>query len=241
MKTITEQKPSEEITGYLKECQRVYLIGCGTCATMCHTGGKSEILESKGKLEASGKKITGWMIIPTACDDLTKYALLEEANNIKAADCILALTCAIGVQNISNYLEESKPIYPALNTTFIGIEDRPGHFIEVCMQCGDCVLGRSASICPLVRCAKSLLNGPCGGSSEGKCEISTDVPCAWQMVYDRLAATDRLDELEEIEPVKDWSVSISGGPRKIDVIAECVIAATEPTKSEADTLRRPPQ
>ena len=221
MKTITAQKPSEEIMKYLEKCQGVYLIGCGTCATLCHTGGKSEVLEMKDKLEASGKKVTGWMVIPTACDELTKYALQEEAENIKAADCILAMTCAVGVQTISLHLKESKPVYPALNTLFLGMEESPGHFIEVCMHCGSCVLGRTASICPLVRCAKSLLNGPCGGSAEGKCEISSDISCAWQMIYDRLAEMGRLDELEEIEPVKDWSTSVSGGPRKIDIEAEC--------------------
>lgn len=221
MKTITAQKPSEEITKYLEKCQSVYLVGCGTCATLCHTGGKSEILDMKDKLEASGKTVTGWMVIPTACDELTKYALQEEAENIKAADCILAMTCAVGVQTISLHLKEPEPVYPALNTLFIGMEESPGHFIEVCMQCGGCVLGRTAGICPLVRCAKSLLNGPCGGSAGGKCETSSDIPCAWQMIYDRLAEMGRLDELEEIEPVKDWSVSISGGPRKTDIEAEC--------------------
>ena len=221
MKTITGQKPSEEIMQYLEKCPGVYLIGCGTCATLCHTGGKSKILEMKEKLEASGKKVTGWMIIPTTCDELTKYALQESAQDIEAADCILAMTCGVGVQTIDFYLEESKPVYPALNTLFLGTEDSPGHFTEVCLQCGDCVLGRTAAICPLVRCAKSLLNGPCGGSAEGKCEISLDVPCAWQLIYDHLADMGQLGKLEEIVPVKDWSVSISGGPRKINIEAEC--------------------
>ncbi|MFC1931382.1 methylenetetrahydrofolate reductase C-terminal domain-containing protein [Chloroflexota bacterium] len=221
MKTITEQKPSEEIMQYLKKCKKVYLIGCGTCATLCHTGGKSEVLEMKERLETSGKKVTGWMVIPTACDELTKYALQEEAERIEAADCILAMTCAVGVQTISLHLKDAKPVYPALNTLFLGTEESPGHFIEVCLQCGNCVLGRTAAICPLVRCSKSLLNGPCGGSADGKCEVSPDIPCAWQLIYDRLAAMSRLDEMEEIEPVKDWSVGVSGGPRRSDVDAEC--------------------
>ncbi len=227
MKMITEQKPSEEVMQYLEKCQGVYLIGCGTCATLCHTGGKSEILEMKDKIEASGKKVTGWMMVPTACDELTRYALQENARDIKAGDCILAMTCAVGVQMISNYLEDTKPVYPALNTLFLGMEESPGHFTEVCLQCGSCVLGRTAAICPLVRCAKSLFNGPCGGSSGGNCEISPDVPCAWQMIYDRLAEMGRLDELEDIEPIKDWSVSVSGGPRKIDVEAECAVPVTQ--------------
>jgi hypothetical protein len=137
------------------------------------------------------------------------------------------MTCAIGVQMISNFMEKTKPLYPALNTMFIGMEEHPGYFSEVCLQCGACVLGRTAAICPLVRCAKSLLNGPCGGSSKGKCEISPDVLCAWQEIYDRLAATGRLNELDEIEPPKDWSVSVLGGPRKINAEVECAVSRSE--------------
>ncbi len=217
MITITEQKPLEEIMQCLDRSKSVYLIGCGTCATMLHTGGKSEVLEMKDKLEAAGKKVTGWMVIPTACDELTKAALIENAQAIEAADSILVMSCAFGVQTVNFYTD--KPAYPALNTLFIGKEERPGYFIEVCMQCGDCVLAQTAGICPLVRCAKSLLNGPCGGSVEGKCEIDPDTPCAWQLIYDRLAALGQLDKLEEIEPIKDWSTSQSGGPRKINVEA----------------------
>jgi len=213
MITITKPKPSEGIMQYLDKCQKVYIIGCGTCATMCHTGGKSEVLEMKEKLEAAGKKVTGWMVVPTACDELTKYALEESAGEIKKADAILAMTCAFGVQTITLYT--SKPVYPALNTLFVGKEEAPGHFIEVCMQCGDCLLARTVGICPLVRCAKSLLNGPCGGSVDGKCEVSPDIPCAWQEIYDRLAALGQLDKLEEIVPLRDWSTSREGGPRRI--------------------------
>jgi len=213
MKTITAQKPFDEIKAALGEAEKIYLVGCGTCATMCHTGGKSELLSMKDELEAIGKKVTGWMVIPTACDELTRDALIESAKDIEAADCVLVMTCAFGVQTVTLYLD--KPVYPALNTLFIGREESPGCFTEVCMQCGSCVLAQTAGICPLVRCAKSLLNGPCGGSVDGKCEISPDTSCAWQLIYDRLAAQGQLDKLEEIEPIKDWSTSHSGGPRKV--------------------------
>jgi len=217
MITITAQKPMDAIVGLLGESKSIYLIGCGSCATTLHTGGKSEVLEMKDKLEAAGKKVTGWMVIPTACDQLTKDALIESGQAIEAADAILVMSCAFGVETVNFYAD--KPAYPALNTLFVGKEERPGHFIEVCMQCGDCVLGQTAGICPLVRCAKSLLNGPCGGSVEGKCEIDPDTPCAWQMIYDRLASLGQLDKLEEIEPIKDWGTSQSGGPRTIEVEA----------------------
>ena len=215
MITITEQKPLEEIMQELDQCKGVYLIGCGTCATMLHTGGKSEVLAMKDKLEETGKKVTGWMVIPTACDELTKDALAENAEALETTDCILVMSCAFGVQTVNMHTD--KPVYPALNTLFIGKEESPGKFIDVCMQCGDCVLGRTAGICPLVRCAKSLLNGPCGGSVEGKCEVSPDIPCAWQLIIDRLAEQGRLDQFEEIEPPKDWDRSQSGEPRQISV------------------------
>ena len=215
MITITEAKPIEEVLGYLKDSQKVYLIGCGTCATMLHTGGKTEVMEMKDKLQAAGKEVTGWMIIPTVCDDLTRDALAASAREIEAADSILVMSCAFGVQTVTMYTD--KAVYPALNSLFIGKEERPGSFIEVCMQCGNCQLGNTAGICPLVRCAKSLLNGPCGGSSGGKCEVSPDIPCAWQMIIDRLKALGQLDKLEEIIPPQDWSTSSTGGPRKITV------------------------
>ncbi len=210
---ITEQKPLAELMQSLNRYHRVYLIGCGTCPTMQHTGGKSEVLAMKDELEANGKEVSGWMVIPTACDLLTKDALAENVEDIKAADCILVMSCAFGVQMVSLYSD--KPVYPVLNTLFLGMEESPGHLMQACMQCGSCVLGRTACICPWVRCAKSLLNGPCGGSVEGKCEIDPDTPCAWQLIIDRLAALGQLDKLEEIEPIQDWSVSVSGGPRKI--------------------------
>ena len=212
MITITKQKPLEEILPSLGKAKKVFLIGCGTCATICHTGGKAEVLAMKEKLEAEGKKVTGWMVIPTACDELTREALIQEAEAIKAADAILVMSCAFGVQTVTMYSD--KPVYPALNTLFVGKEETPGHFIEVCMQCGNCVLATTVGICPLVRCAKSLLNGPCGGSVDGKCEISPDTPCAWQLIYDRLKALGQLDKMDEIVPVRDWSTSTSGGPRR---------------------------
>jgi len=215
MITITNQKPLEDILKSLERCRKVYLIGCGTCATMLHTGGKSEVLEMKDRLEAAGKEVVGWMVIPTTCDPITGEALAEKAEDIKSADCLLVMSCAFGVQTVS--VSSSQAVHPALNTLFIGKEESPGSFIEVCTQCGDCVLDLTGGICPVIRCAKGLLNGPCGGSVEGKCEVDPDIPCAWQLVFDRLSELGQLDKLEEIQPAKDWSTSSSGGPRRITV------------------------
>jgi hypothetical protein len=210
---VTEQKPFEEIIQMIGNCHSVYIIGCGTCATMLHTGGKSEVNELSTKLEAEGKKIAGWMVIPTACDELSRDALEQNATDIQMADCILIMSCAFGVQTIGMYA--NKRVFPMLNTLFMGKEEPLGSIVELCMQCGNCILDRTAGICPVVNCAKSLFNGPCGGSVNGKCEVSPDIPCAWQLIIDRLSALGQLDELEKIQPVRDWSTSSSGGPRRI--------------------------
>ncbi len=203
MITITEQKPFEEVIKNIDRYQKVYIIGCGTCATMLHTGGKSEVLAMKDELEAAGKKVTGWMVIPTACDALTREALAENAEDIDIADCILVMACAFGVQTVSLYSD--KPVYPALDTLFIGKEDSPGHFAEICMQCGECVLGQYAGICPMTQCAKGLLNGPCGGSKDGKCEQEPEHDCAWVLIYERLKRLGKLDEIKEFVPPKDYN------------------------------------
>ena len=216
MITITEQKPFEEVLKSLEKSQSVYIIGCGACATMLHTGGKSEVLAMREKLEEAGKKVTGWMVIPTACDQLTEVALTETAEAIRAADSILVMSCAFGVQTVSFYADLS--VLPALNTLFVGKEEAPGHFVNVCMQCGNCILARTSGICPLVRCSKSLFNGPCGGSVDGNCEVDSSIPCVWQTIYDRLVAQGQLAAMDEIEPIKDWSTSSSSIPRQFDAI-----------------------
>ncbi|MEW6162375.1 MAG: methylenetetrahydrofolate reductase C-terminal domain-containing protein [Nitrospirota bacterium] len=204
MYTITKQKPFEEIEKGLDD-EKVYIVGCGTCATVCQTGGKAEVLEMKMKLEEIGRSVTGWMVIPTVCDSLTKEALIEEAEAVNKADIILVMSCSFGVLTVSRYSD--KIVIPALNTLFIGMEDTPKHFYEICIQCGDCILAFTGGICPIARCAKQLLNGPCGGAQGGKCEISPDMPCAWQIIIERLSKTGRLHKLEELMPPKNWGLS----------------------------------
>src|SRR4030042_4385705 len=114
MKTISAQKPLAEIMHYLDKCQSVYIIGCGTCATMCHTGGKAEVIAMKANIEASGKKVTGWMVIPTACDELVGDAMRENSKDIAAADCILVMACSFGGQTVRP--NETKPVYPGLDS-----------------------------------------------------------------------------------------------------------------------------
>ena len=203
MKAITQQKPFEEIRKSLEREQRVYLVGCGTCATMCQTGGKSEVLEMKDKLEKAGKEITGWMVISTACDSLTREALKEDIEAVQQADAILAMACGFGVQTVAQYVE--KLVYPALNTLLLGHEESPGHFSRICIQCGDCLLDYTGGICPLTACTKGLLNGPCGGASKGKCELGPDKDCGWELIYERLKKLNQLERLKKFIEPKDYS------------------------------------
>lgn len=209
MNTITAQKPLEEIGAALKDAERIYIVGCGTCATVCHTGGKSEVKEMKARLEGIGKTVTGWMVIPTACDDMTREALEEEGKRIEESSAILAMTCGFGVQTLARFAP--RPVYPALNTLFIGREETPGRFTEVCSQCGECLLAWTGGICPLTWCAKGLLNGPCGGSSNGKCEVDPERDCAWALIHERLKAQGRLDLLEEYRPPRNFQAVLRPG------------------------------
>jgi len=204
MKSITKQKPVDELKQQLDRFDRVYIVGCGTCATMTRTGGKEEVLAMKEHLQELGKLITGWTVIPTACDEMTEVAIRESEGAIQNANCILVMACALGVHRVGLYID--KPAIPALDTLFIGVEDSPGYFHEVCSQCGQCILGEMAGICPLTACHKGLLNGPCGGTNNGKCEVDKEKDCAWTLIYERLKEQDRLDLMRKYQPPKNYQV-----------------------------------
>ncbi len=143
------------------------------------------------------------------------HEYLEEIRDVADQyDAIISLACGVGVQFMAEKYH-SVPIYPGVNTCFLGATEERGLWTERCQACGNCMLGITGGICPVSRCAKRLLNGPCGGSSNGKCEISKDLDCAWQLIIDRLKALDRLDDYEKICPIKDWSTDRAGGPRKV--------------------------
>ena len=204
MKSITKQKPFEEIKQQLEGFDRVYIAGCGTCSTMTRTGGKEEVLEMRKRLQELGKLVTGWIVIPTACDEMTEAAIKENDGAIQNAASVLVMACALGVHKLSTYID--KPAIPALDTLFIGVEDGPGCFQEVCAQCGQCILGETAGICPLTACHKGLLNGPCGGTNDGKCEVDKEKDCAWALIYQRLKEQGRLELMRRYHSPRDYNV-----------------------------------
>lgn len=213
---IAEQKPLDEIKTLIKEAEKVLVVGCGTCVTVCFAGGAREAAIVAASLRMS-TRLDGR---PIQVTDVTvqrqcEWEYLDEiAPQVKNADVVLSLGCGIGVQAIAEHFPQAW-VTPGLNTTFLGLPTEQGVWAERCAACGDCILGLTGGICPIARCSKSLLNGPCGGSEDGHCEIDPDVPCAWQLIYDRLSSMDRLDLLLEIQPPKNWRTSRDGGPRKI--------------------------
>ena len=204
MKSITKQKPIEELKQQLEKFDRVYIAGCGTCATMTKTGGREEVLKMKEHLQELGKLVTGWTVVPTACDEMTEATVRENNGAIKDARCVLIMACALGVHKVGLYV--GKPVIPALDTLFIGVEDSPGNFHEVCAQCGHCILGETAGICPITACHKGLINGPCGGTNNGKCEVDKEKDCAWTLIYQRLKEQDRLDLMRKYHAPKNYQV-----------------------------------
>jgi len=213
---VAEQKSLDEIKTLIGDSNNVLVVGCGTCVTVCFAGGSREAeimsasLRMASKIEGQPKEVKD-ITVQRQCE----WEYLDEIEEqIKEADLVLSLGCGIGVQAIAEHFPDTWVI-PGLNTTFLGLPSEQGVWEERCAACGDCVLGLTGGICPIARCSKSLLNGPCGGSEDGHCEIDPDVPCAWQLIYDRLSSKGKLDAILEISPPKDWSQSRDGGPRKI--------------------------
>lgn len=201
MKVITRQKSEKEILSMIEDFGRVFIVGCGTCATACRTGGVEETADMKERLRAAGKLVTGTMIVNAVCDTPGRLLYEQGGREIGDAEVIAVMACGIGVQNVAGF--EMQPVVPVLDSLFFGIEQGPGAFGETCRQCGDCVLGYTAGICPVTLCHKGLLNGPCGGMDEGKCEVGQGVRCAWALIFDRLEKMQRLGLFSRILAPRD--------------------------------------
>ncbi len=202
IRSITKPKSKEELDSLLNGLNRIFIIGCGTCVTLTHTGGAPEVAAMKEALLESGKLVSGHVVVPVACDNLTSEILDEEMGKIEQADVLLIMTCAFGVQTISSQLK--RMVVPALDTLFIGKEVGAGQFNEICTQCGTCVIGETGGICPVTSCHKGLVNGPCGGTDQGKCEIPGKKDCAWTRIYNRLSELGRLDSMRKLQSPRNF-------------------------------------
>ncbi len=215
---VAERKTFDEIYEHVKHHKKVLLLGCGTCVTVCMAGGEKEVGILAAQLRIAVKEHGGTLevdehTITRQCD----HEFFDETTSRKVAeaDAVVSLGCGVGVQFTSEQFA-GKTVYPGLNTKFYGATLQQGTWAERCAGCGECVVDQFGGVCPVARCSKSLLNGPCGGSSCGKCEVDQEhIECAWQLIYDRMEKLGRLDELEEVKPMKNWSTNRDGGPRTI--------------------------
>ena len=211
-----EQKPIDEIREMIAPFKRILALGCASCVAECAAGGEKETAMLASTLRMAARMNGEDVIIEEKTIDrqcVQEFVILLD-DIVDQYDAILSLGCGAGVQAVADMYQEI-PVIPALNTEFIGETKSQGYWVENCLGCGDCMLYYFAGVCPLARCAKQILNGPCGGSIDGKCEVNPDVPCAWQLIIDRLEKFNALDRLEMIYPPKDWSKKQGRGPRKI--------------------------
>ncbi|MEW6662770.1 MAG: methylenetetrahydrofolate reductase C-terminal domain-containing protein [Bacillota bacterium] len=217
------RKPLTQIFEMIKFYERILIVGCGTCVTVCMSGGLKEAEETAAAIrlqrQQEGRPVrVAARVVERQCEPEFLESLDAELENYEV---VLSLACGIGVQ-CYNLWRPNKLTLPGLDTVGAGYPVKQGLWYEACLSCGDCMLAHTGGICPIARCAKSLQNGPCGGSVKGKCEVTkvTTVPeghdCAWQLIYDRLTALGKLELLDEVRPPKNWSKAHHGGPRKLE-------------------------
>ena len=199
---ITQKKPLGEVLEMVADAKTVALVGCGSCATACQTGGEPQIAELTAALEESGKRVIASTVADYCCMNLGVRKAVMPLVEAKP-DCILCMSCGDGVQCVAKNAENI-PTYPTNNTMYLGEVVRFGVWEEACRFCGVCVLGQTGGICPVTRCAKSLINGPCGGQKNGKCEVNPENDCAWIQIYHRLQATGQLHKLLQTREDKGY-------------------------------------
>jgi ferredoxin len=213
---VAHRKNIQDLKAALALHKKILVLGCGTCVTVCLAGGEREVgmiasaMRIAYKTTGDEHEITE-ATIERQCENQFIEEVLEQVQNV---DAVLSLACGAGVQAIAERYPNT-PIYPGLDTKFIGVLQEQGIWTEKCAACGKCVVGDYGAVCPMTRCSKQMLEGPCGGARSGKCEVSPDIDCAWQLIYDRLKAIGQLDRLLEPAPLTDWSLSHEGGCRKI--------------------------
>lgn len=211
---IAKRKPLDQIMEALAPYNQICVLGCGACVTVCMAGGQKEAEELAALIRIHRKKENrNGLVEAFTIERQCEYEYIDLAlERLKGFDIILTLACGVGPQTLVERAADLR-VLPGVNTTSMGYPKEQGVWVERCLGCGDCMLHLTQGICPITRCAKSILNGPCGGSAEGKCELSKEIECAWQLIHDRLAALGCLGNLAAIQPLKNWSVSHHGGPR----------------------------
>ena len=230
---VGTQKPIEEIWEMVRDFKRVLVYGCNTCVAICHAGGgkEAEIIASLIRMKAleEGKEMeVKHAAIERHCEPEFFDPLMEE---VKTYDLVLSTACGVGVNFLSDRIGEI-PVYPGINTSFYGAVPEAGVFTELCAGCGNCILHLTGGICPIARCSKTLMNGPCGGTNNGKCEVSKDIDCAWFLIVERMKKLGTLEKLFEVQPPRNWATSRDGGPRRVSLEHIRAYEEQEAQKSE---------
>ncbi|NNF99165.1 MAG: hypothetical protein HKM93_07290 [Desulfobacteraceae bacterium] len=212
---VADRKPLEEILEMIKDYEKVLLVGCKGCVTVCNVGGRKEV-EVLGAALRIARKKEGRPItldettIERQCDP--EY--LEQIRDIHDQyDGILSMACGVGPQFLSEAYPNQK-FYPTINTKFMGGATEHGVWEERCAGCGTCLIHKYDGLCPIARCSKSIMHGPCGGSAKGQCEVSDDIECIWDTIVRKKMEQGRLEDLRIIRENKDWRTARDGGPRK---------------------------
>ena len=204
---ITRQKEFNDILDSV-DSKPVFIVGCSECATLCHTGGEEEVLAMKKSLEEQKIVVTGWVVLDPACHlQNDKRLLRSHKEELAKAEKIIVLACGNGVQTVSEILVDVDVI-SGTDTLFLGEIKRINEFELRCVMCGECIQDLFGGLCPVSRCPKEMLNGPCGGSIDGKCEVDPDIECIWDVIYKRLNEKGQLDRLKKIREPKEWSVEM---------------------------------
>lgn len=215
---VADPKPFGQVKGYIEDFEKILVVGCGTCTTVCLAGGKAEVqMLASGLRIAFGKEGRSKTIlednVQRQCDEEFILPVLARVAR-EEIDAVVTLACGVGVNFFADRLGHI-PIFPGVNTTFYGACVEPGLWAEMCAGCGECITAHTGGICPVARCSKHLLNGPCGGSEKGRCEVDpANIACVWQLIYDRLKALGKLEELQNLLPAKDWRKASDGGVRR---------------------------
>ncbi len=207
---ISRQKPFSDILAALEGTDRLFLVGCAKCATVCKAGGEEEVWQMQEALTGAGKEVTGSVVIDEACHMLRAGRdLRAKREMVEEAEALLVLACGAGIQSISS--ASGTRTVAGLDTLFLGNIRRFGQFEQKCSLCGDCLLTETAGICPVTVCPKGLLNGPCGGMDAGRCETDPDAECVWAQIHERLMAQGKVERLTAIIPPKDFSRMLKPG------------------------------
>jgi len=212
---VADQKPLNEILKMVQKHNKIFIIGCNGCVTVCNAGGlrEVEILSSSIKLarKKQGNDIEiDIKVLERQCD----IAYIEEISSVvNDYDAVISMACGVGPQFLSE-MYNNQIFYPGLNTTFFGGATQHGVWEERCAGCGTCAIHNFDGVCPIARCAKSLMNGPCGGSSNGTCEVNKDLECIWDVIVRKKIGAGKLNDLVGVKGFKDWRTARDGGPRR---------------------------